>query len=152
MIVAGRLVHLFSKILMDRRQRRSVNFFKRYVIDDEAVEKSNAADAKAKAQASSFNWSKAVSGEVTDKLRVENSALKKLYEGLNYERKMDRRLQYEVTGFKFDGDDFDTDSDNEDSCKSASSGSDGEGNNSLLIGSPSSANLLSPGRAGTPSS
>ena len=82
--------------------------------------------------------SEAVSNEVTDKLN-----LRKLYEELDFENEWDRRLQYEVTGIKFDGDKFDSDSDSDASCKSASSGSDGEGNNGLLTTSPSSANALS---------
>ena len=68
----------------------------------------------------------------------------------------DRRIQYEVTGIKLDGDDFgsdsDADSDSYDAHKSASSSSDGEGNNNLLIASPSSANALSFKKEGTPSS
>ena len=43
-IAAGRLVRLFSRLFMNKRQRKTVNFFKRYVIDDEAVRKSNAAN------------------------------------------------------------------------------------------------------------
>ena len=66
----------------------------------------------------------------------------------------DRRIQYEVTGKKLDGDDFgfdsdaDSDSDFSDSYKSASSSSEGEGNNSLLIASPSSTNALSSKKEG----
>ena len=83
MIVAGRLIRLFSRIFFDRRQRRTVNFFQRYVIDDEAVEKSEATDADAKAQKSSCDWSKAVSGEVTDKIRLKSDELKELCEELD---------------------------------------------------------------------
>ena len=39
MIVAGRLVRLLSRILMDKGRRKSINYFQRYVIDDEAIVK-----------------------------------------------------------------------------------------------------------------
>ena len=59
---------------------------------------------------------------------------------------------------KFDGDDLRSDSDatsdydDDDPKKSASASSDEEGNTSLLTASPLSANALSSGLAGTPSS
>ena len=37
MIVTGRLVRLLSKILMDKRKRKTINYFQRYVIDDKAI-------------------------------------------------------------------------------------------------------------------
>ena len=143
---------------MNRRQRRTVNFFQRYVIDDQAVEKSKVAEAKAKAETVSCDWTKAVSGEVTDELRLESADLKELHSELNFENKSDRHLFYEVTGILFDGDDFrsdgdpDSDSDDSDSCISSSPNSDGKGNNSLLIASPSSANALSHKKERTSSS
>ena len=154
MIVAGRLIRLFSRLLMNRRQRRTVNFFKRYVIDDQTVKKSENADANAKAQTASCDWSKAISGEVTDKLRLKSADLKELHDQLDLENGRDRRLAYLVTGIKLDNDTFNSDSDfdSDDSSKSDSSSSDGEGNDSVMIRSPSSANSLSPGKAGTPSS
>ena len=44
MIVAGRLIRLLSRSILNVRQRRTVNFSSRYVIDDHAV-----ADAKSDA-------------------------------------------------------------------------------------------------------
>ena len=107
---------------MDRRQRRTVNFFSRYVIDDQSVEKSNADEANSNAQVSCSDFSKVVSGEVTDGLGVKSSDLKKLYEELDFEKgSMDRLLCYEVTGIKLDGDDFASDSDDESASLSSNS-------------------------------
>ena len=61
---------------------------------------------------------------------------------------MDRRLCYEVTGIKLDGDDFASDS--ADSVDSASSSSDGDGD-SLLLRSPPGTQALSSGGAGATS-
>ena len=154
MIVTGRLIRSISRLFMNRRQRRTVNFFSRYVIDDQAVEKSKVAEAEAKADTAMCDWSKAVSGEVTDKLRLKSADLKELHDQLDLENGRDRRLAYLVTGIKLDNDTFNSDSDfdSDDSSKSDSSSSDGEGNDSVMIRSPSSANSLSSGKAGTPSS
>ena len=75
MIVTGRLIRSFSRLFMNRRQRRTVNFFSRYVIDDQAVEKSNAKSALANAQISSRNLREKVLGEVTDKLSLQSADL-----------------------------------------------------------------------------
>ena len=129
---------------MDRRQRKTVNFFQRYVINDQAVK---TAEDDAKAQTAKSDLSRAVSIEVNDQLN-----LRKLYEELDFENEWDRRLQYEVTGIKFDGDNFGSDSDSNESCKSSSSGSDGEGNKGLLTASRSSANALFSSKVGVRSS
>ena len=105
------------------------------MIDDQAVEKSIAEEAEAKAETAHSDLNNVVSDEVTDKLQVRGNNIKKLYEELDFDKgSMDRLLCYEVTGMKLDGDDFDSDSD--DSDESASSSSDGDGD-SLLLRSPS---------------
>ena len=100
---------------MDRRQRRTVNFFQRYVIDDETVARSNAAESISASSVSFSDLSKVVFGEVTDALQFKENDLEKLSEELDFDKgSMDRLLCYEVTGIKLDGDDFASDSDESD--------------------------------------
>ena len=62
------------------------------MIDDVAVEKSKAAAAEEKAETSTCDWSKAVTGKVTDKLHLKPADLQELHEKLDYLKEMDRRL------------------------------------------------------------
>ena len=53
MIVAGRLVRLLSRILMDKRRRKSINYFQRYVVDDEAINREKRKKMGSQSQVSS---------------------------------------------------------------------------------------------------
>ena len=53
MIVAGRLVRLLSRILMDKRRRKTINYFQRYVIDDDAIMREKGEKMGSKSQVSS---------------------------------------------------------------------------------------------------
>ena len=67
MIAAGRLIRLLSRVILDERQRKTVNFFSRYVIKDEDV-------AKDKSSIS-----------VIDRLDDGDKDIKHLYEKLDLE-------------------------------------------------------------------
>ena len=98
-IVASRLIRLFARILLDRRQRRSLNYSTRYNIED---------DARG-----------SVSGMVADELTVRKEDLKILHKGLDLQgSQWDRILMHEVTGLRltdfkheYGSDESDSDSD-----------------------------------------
>ena len=113
---------------MDGRQRRTVNFFTRYVIDDKAVQTAASKEADKDAQLQSQ------SSVVTDKLRVVGQDRRELFEKLDLrEGKWDRRLMYEVTGIKIDKDQFGDSLDEESSSnKSVNDSNNGASDNQLL--------------------
>ena len=101
-------------MLMDGRQRKTVNYFSKYVIDDEAVQRRKA-DVKK---------TKVADGQDHD--------LKQLYKHLDLRGdKIDQILFYEVTGTKPDGmslkyDSSDSEGAEDQSAKSSSDGSDSD--------------------------
>ena len=87
---------------MSERQRKTVQFSQRYVIDDEAMD----ADKKKSA--------------VTDGLQIDEGEMKELYRSLDLKRgKLDKLLLQEVTGIKLG-------QNNGDDLEDLSNGNDGD--------------------------
>ena len=94
---------------MDRRQRKTVNLFSRYVIDDKAVKISEAATKAA--ETNTGDWKNQLLGMVTDKLTLDEKDLMALHQDVNFdETKLDRRILFEVAGIRFADDEEDYDS------------------------------------------
>ena len=101
---------------MNKRQRQTVNFSQKYLIDDSAVQRAEERESE--------QHRAAVFGMVSsDKLQVDPDQLKTLHEGVKFrEDKLDRRLLYEVARFKYGGDQEDYSSDDESDQVSSDSG------------------------------
>ena len=94
---------------MDRRQRKTVNLFSRYVIDDKAVKLSEAATKAA--ETNTGDWKNQLLGMVTDTLTLDEKDLMALHQDVNFdETKLDRRILFEVAGIRFADDEEDYDS------------------------------------------
>ena len=79
------------------------------MIDDQAVQKSKVAQEQE--SRAHRGWRNAVLGMVTDKLHVDPDVLKTLHEGVRFgDSKLDRRLLYEVSRFRYSSDEEDYDS------------------------------------------
>ena len=138
MIVAGRLVRLITRHYMSKRQRKTVNFSQKYVIDDIAVQRAEERESE--------QHRDAVFGMVSSaKLQVDPDELKTLHEGVKFgEDKLDRRLLYEVAHFRYGGDQEDYSSDDESDQDSSDSGGQSATSPSGLSAASNQGNILTP--------